>query len=99
MSVGRHHERSAVGMTELHSNVSVRDAQLEQMGRAEVPKLIEVHSGPAECRADRTPVVVQAALRELAAPRSYEEPRNVDPRHDVAQSLLRWRRQCYNALL
>jgi dienelactone hydrolase len=49
MTVGAHDERAAVRVSELHGYVGMRDAELEQVRRAEVAELVEVHSRPAEC--------------------------------------------------
>src|SRR5215203_1408444 len=65
MAVRRHHERPAVCGSELHGNVGVRHTQLQQMCRAEVAQLVEVHPRPPECGAQGVPVVQQAALTKL----------------------------------
>ena len=48
MPIRRHDESSAVGVAELDCYVGMRDAELEQMRRTEVPELVEIHSGPAD---------------------------------------------------
>lgn len=43
VALGRHDECAAVRVTQLHRDVGVRYAQVEQVSRAEVPQLVEVH--------------------------------------------------------
>src|SRR5690349_19352906 len=71
----------------------MRDTKLKQVRRAEVPQLVEIHPRPAERRPHRIPVVMKAVFAELTAAPGHEQPRDVDPGHDLKQSIARRRRQ------
>jgi hypothetical protein len=77
----------------------MRNAELEDVRRAEVTELVEVHPRSPERGAHAVPAIEKAGLCEMPHATSREQPGNAEPRHNVHKRGSRRRRQDDDPLL